>query len=65
LASPHPGKHFQVSGFKMNPGYNKNQAIIFSLSSSFPEDKAPGSREKAKTKYFPFGLVLMYTRISC
>jgi hypothetical protein len=39
----------------MNPGYNKNLAIILSLSSSFPKDKSPGSWEKEKANIFRLG----------
>jgi hypothetical protein len=52
IGFPASGKHPQVSGFKMNPGDNKNLAIILSLSSSFPKDKASGSREKEKANIF-------------
>jgi hypothetical protein len=39
----------------MNPGYNKNLAIILSLSSIFPKDKAPGSLEKEKANILRLG----------
>jgi hypothetical protein len=39
----------------MNPGYYKNLAIILSLSSSFPKNKAPGSCEKEKANILRLG----------
>jgi hypothetical protein len=55
IGFPASGKHFQVSGFKMNPGHNKNPEIIFPLSSISLEDKALGSWEKEKANILCLG----------
>lgn len=55
IGFPASRKHFQVSGFKMNPGYNKNLAIILSLSSIFLKDKAPVILEKEKANILRLG----------